>query len=96
MARPKKIKFEDRVITDTLTVVEEVEPVAEVPKPEPANPIISVIALGSFHDGAFKHDFEKLGYKVHWKDREVRDIPAQLYAKLMRRSGGKFALKGTR
>ena len=91
MARKKEVQEEvqEEVLEEQVD-----EPIA-VPAPIQdvlQEELIQVRANGSFHDGAFKNDFAKYGYSVHLGNNEVRSIPAWLYMKLMKRSGGRFSI----
>jgi hypothetical protein len=98
MARKKVVKEEEVEEIEEVGEIEEafyrVENKIPIPISEVQEELIRVRANGSFSDGAFKADFAKYGYKTVWSNNEVRLIPVSLYLKLMKRSGGKFAIAG--
>lgn len=86
---------EEKKVELAKDIVEEFEREGQFAE-EPTEPeLVKVKAHQNFRDGAFKKDFEELGYtRPQWNEGEVRLIPARLYLKLQQRSGSKFSLVG--
>lgn len=80
--------FESEEPTNELAVIE------AVVEHRPVVTFVKVRSRDNFKDGAFTNELAACGYKTFWPREEVRLLPAQLFAKLQRRSGNRFDLIG--